>query len=455
MSVARWGGTLPPVTVEPLRLTTTERRAQRPALVILGVVTRAWVRGPGAALCRQAPPAFTLSRPEPLGDGFWRARESALHLVELNHLDELEHLPSLDARDEGGAPAPSRIRDAADLALRNRGGRVELALAEHDGGLPWALCPDPSRPELDELFDRLLDLRHGAIVLAPDAGGPDPLAARVSALGHDNFGDHDADARRARMMRLAARLGPRLNDRHQLLLLDDIPAPDDHQGAHWHLHFADMDVALCAWSGSALGMARHGWRSAAAALGGVLSRAVGSLDLLAPVESPSLFAQAVELGPGRPPSPDERHHAASSAARAAEHLSLIAIDDRANAGRVLQDRSMRRPFGAWPLTAMWTAKQVVRRLTQLAESFVFKSADERTAAQLQAVLELGLLRLARAGALAPMDNGQLAQVSASVERDRGAPALRAEVTVSLRPWITAVRVLLSLEADAPPRAALL
>lgn len=455
MSVARWGGTLPPVTVEPLRPTTAERRAQRPALVILGVVTRAWAEGPGAALCRQAPPAFTLSRPELLDDGFVRARESQLHVVELSHLDELEHLPSLHTRAQDGAPAPSRIRDAAELALRNRGGRVELALAEHDGGLPWALCPEPSRPELDELFDRLLDLRHGAILLAPDAGGPDPLAARVSPAGHDNFGGHHVAARRARMTRLAERLGPRLGDRHQLLLLDDIPDAADHQGTPWHLRFADLDVALCAWSGSARGMARHGWRSAAAAIGGALSRAVGSLDLLAPVEAPSLFAQPVALGPGRPPSPDEVHHAAAPAARVAEHLSLISIDDRRDDGRVLQDRSMRRPFGAWPLTAMWTAKQVVRRLTQLAEGFVFKSADERSAAQLQAVLELGLLRLARAGALAPMDTGQLALVSASVDRDRGAPALRAEVTVNLRPWITAVRVLLSLEADAPPRASLL
>ncbi len=348
----------------------------------------------------------------------------AVEHLRLGPQDELGAVPGL----MGGQP--SLVRDAVQLALLAGAPAVDLLLLRAPGLAPHQL----DRPEVLAALGSALPALPGVMVVVPDASGPAPV--REGPLS-------DPEGRALRLGRLAAGLGPTLREAWQVGFLDVPPAlfgqmPALLGGA------AGQDLCLWAWQGEGAVVARHGWRSAAAAAAGLVARADDDLFL-------AKTRRSLPVGAGR----EVRARAAARAALPAPPGLVNALHlDAADGGdlaRVGGELSLRAPAGEWGLAALRTVKLIHQRVLLAAEEFVFRPVHEAEAFALTAALDIVLRPFVSAGLLVGPGGDGAPEVFASVDRDASRPALVAELAASVRPWARGLRVRVGVDPGEAAR----
>ncbi len=395
-----------PVTLRPLPLQEGARR--RPGLVLLGVVPPGW--GAGARL---APLSALDTEEGPV----------RLHLLRVRHPEELRALPGLDLVDAAGRDVPSRLRDAAALALLNTTEGVEIALVEIGGRAPWDIAA--LSPAAWSLLDPYLEVRPGAVLVWPDAPGPD--------------GSEDDDVRWARLVANVRAVTRLVGERYQIVLADAPPCPPERLagGAAAVRELFGLDAAVVGWTGPAEAWERHGWRSGAAAVGARLSEGFAGVEGGRDAVVPALIGRRLRLGAGRATTRDRvRWGEDGVPVTPAVPAELVGLSLDEEGARVVQDPSLRQPVGTWPLPALWVVRQFVRRLTEIAQQFVFMPLEPYTAQALRSALSTGIVGFRHVGAA----EGVSHPVIARMVRDPSYPRLEATLTVAVRPWIRAIRV---------------
>jgi len=413
--------------------------AQAPVLILAGT-SSVWAARSGGE------PALKYQR-----DGGGAGKEARLYVRELLHEDDCDSLPGLDHTVDG-VLRPSMVRDAARLALQNTDTPVEVALVVADGIDPWDLAPEPARPEFSYLLRRYLEQRTGAVVVLPDAAGPPPVAPHSARSPKQR--PPRSDAFTERWNRLARNLGVfrELLQEYYLIALCDAPIGIDEVLPSDHLlsDLTGIDGGVCTWAGTLDDLRRHSWRSAAAVVGAALSRSIADLSTDTELSVPVLTHHDLRLGNGRVNRIPRLRWAGDldQVPRSPESTDavLVHLGDADRAPRIVHDASLRRPLGDWPLPALWTAKQVIRRVEETASAYVFATADAAMAIDLSTALQEALEALIGMGVLVGPDGEGAPLVEANVETGGGtagvplAPRLVANISTALAPWLTQLNV---------------
>ncbi len=348
--------------------------------------------------------------------------------VRLNSRDSAEGLPGLEG------PHRSRIRDALRLALSVGAPSIDLVLARVGGAEPWEF----GRLEVHEALDPFLSELTGAVLVYPDMGGPiavgpgtsRPMRGRVDALLE------------------GARYGrERWAERYQVALLDDPGASHDEE-LELLRGLIGCDVSLVRWEGSGSALARHGWRSGAAALAGLMSADGDDTGR-------ALVGRPVPLAPGRS-LPRGRHALLSL------ETPTVVEDDRATAYLTLQlqgerdlatvqsEPSFRAPVGLWPVPALRVVKNIHRLLVEQAERFVFNTVDDTQAIALAIALQRSVRAYSGRGLLTGPDGEGPPDIRGGTVRNPENPGLYATVAAYLRPWSQSINIRVSLRPGAQP-----
>ena len=347
-----------------------------------------------------------------------RDRTAGLEHVRVRAMDRLQFLPGL------GGSMPSLLRDAAALALGTGLPTVDLILLRTGSACPWRWDPDEVWPLLEPLLYNL----PGAILVAPDLGGP-------NARG---FSATDAAARTDDALPMVLCLARELGARWQTLLVD---LPDPARAAAV-LH--GLDVGLCGWQGSEDVRAAHGWRSAAALVGAQL----------ASVEGSGIIGRSSRLVGGRFVQPSRREALTvwqpEAPTLGVQHELLSLVQVKAGMAQVTQESSLRAPAGEWPLSALVTIKRIHWSIFSAADAFVFRLVQEAQAYALAAAIEMSTRKWVKAGVLEGPD-GQGPQISAELVRSSEAPGLAADFVGRLRPWGSVVNVRVNVRPGAAPQ----
>lgn len=402
--------------------------------VQVGAVRRpgAGVRLPSACLLVAiAPPGFpTLSSIYP--DNILRPMRGngrGVELMRLTTSSTAGKLPGLRG------PYPSRLRDAARLALAGGSPSVDVVLAHIPGLKPW----DFDKPEVSEYLDPLLFDMSGAVLIFPDLGGPFPVGPGTG---------EPIVPRLKRMVVAARRLGQPLGERFQVMCFDLPEGPPNEQRAAL-TRLIGIDAAVCTWTGAAPRLQAHGWRAASAVVGSVLA-ARGSQ-----VSSPLIDAE-VPLPSGRTVTAAERRSKlvlrpeVVPATGLEEYLVQVAISRGRDSARITSEGSFRRPLGEWPLPCLRTVKALHQRLMRASEDLVFATADPTHAMALMVALRDAMVPFVERGVIEPGPSGGPPPVETEVNSDPTAPGLSAKLSVSLVPWQRDVRVRVSLKPGAQP-----
>ena len=363
-------------------------------------------------------PASVVRRPNTDADGV------AVEHLRFGPQDDLSGVPGL-----AGA-SPSLMRDAIQLALTAGAPSVDLLLLRAPGLQPHEL----HEPEVLGALAPALAALPGVIVLAPDAAGPAPLRSGPLA---------DVEGRSHRLARFAAGLGPTLREAWQVGFLDVPPGlfgamPELLRGA------GGQDLCLWAWQGEGPVLARHGWRSAAAAAAGLVARPDDDLFL-------AKARRTLPVGEGREVRARQALLAAAPGAPALVnglHLEATDDGDRATVGGEL---CLRAPAGEWGLASLRTVKLIHQRVLLAAEEFVFRPVHEAEAFALAAALDIVLRPFITAGLLVGPGGSGAPQVQAAVDRDAARPALVAELAASVRPWARGLRVRVGVDPGEAAR----
>ncbi len=329
-------------------------------------------------------------------------------------------IPGLNSR------TPTRLRDAIRLAFAGGAVAVDLIYIRIPGALPWEI----DRPELVELLTPFLEGLHETMLVVPDSAGPPRLGP--TAVEHPE---------RAwdRIARFVQQHHSGWSDRYQIALLD---APE--AGGVPPVALAG-DVSLCRWRGEEEGLGRHGWRSAAAAVGGMLVsegglvvRRVDGRSMTLPPGRQILRDRRLDLGMKEqyvPPSPST-------------YFLELDIDPRRDHATILGECSLRAPTLAWPLPALRTVKSLHRRLVMAADLFTFRPVHEANAIALGLAISHVLQPFARAGVVVGPDGRGQPRVGHDMIKDPAAPGLLATVSAQLRPWCHSVQLRVEVHAGA-------
>lgn len=353
----------------------------------------------------------------------------AVEHIRFTAVNDAWHLPGLTGSE------PSRVRDAVKLALATGAPAVDVVLARAPEAKPW----DLQRWDVIGLLNGMLDNLPGSILVFPDMGGPFPVGPTPS---------DEPTARLMRMIIAARRMAPSWVERFQIALADVLmdASPDDRlQGA---LRLISTDIGLCRWLGSEARLREHGWRCGAAAVAGLLSMTGAS-------EGVGIVGRTARLSAGRD-SVTGRHDLLRlrEIPFPEEPLSENYIDLQLHRVRdeavVRTDGCFRRPLGEWSLPSLRTVKAVHRRLVDVAETFVFKSADGAQALALEVALQDGLEPFVDQGLLVGPGGSGPPLIRGGVERIPGQPSLTAQLTAQLRPWSQRVQVRVALSPDNKP-----
>lgn len=384
-------------------------RAERPRMALVGVGPMAW---PNLAA---AFPAFVVAQ-----RGHADGGPHVVHL-RLPPSADRARVPGLDAR------VPSRLRDA--LVLAHAGGleHVDVIVARARGLTPW----DLSAPAAVELLEPTLEAIPGVSVCMPDAMGP-PQRGRMIP---------PAAVRLGTVVMATRRWAPTLAAQYQTLFVD-LPSVDEGLLYRAMEDMNGVDAALVSWQGNERALARHGFRPG--------SSLVAAMAASSPRPSDSLVGRRVSLPGGRPlPSmrladlgvPIRVRDVPEVAARAVVPLQLDAQGDTV---QVLDEPTLRRPAGTWSLPMVRTAKLVHHRVVIAANALTFREANEEQALLLQAALLESLSDLERRGIIGGAKPGERVEIHTAPYRNPVAPALVADVTVYLRPWLKRVHIDLAL-----------
>jgi hypothetical protein len=385
-------------------------RPTDPRLCVVGICPPGW-----PWLSRRYPHAR-------VSDTRFGTEHGAVEHLRFSAGQEVDGLPGLAPR------APSRVRDAVCLALAAGAPVVDVVLARAEGLLPWHL----ESPEIAALFDPFLNQLPEAVLVYPDAGGP----ALVGPPGRR--GDGRTWHRVARMID-AHRAGWR--ERYQIALVDVGEDSDELSAAL--AGPLSADVALCRFSGPPAALARHGWRCAAAGVGGLLCT---------PGTSPmtGTVGRKVKLGAGRAVYPTRDvalGFARPSALRVASpNFVNLALDADGDLATVLSEPSLREPMGDWSLPALRTVKSLHHRIRQTADAFVFRTVDVAQGLALVLSLQESLRPFASAGILLGPDGVGPPKITGDIDKSPNHPGLIADIAAQLRPWCRSVNLRVAVRA---------
>jgi hypothetical protein len=357
----------------------------------------------------------------------YRDADAAVEHIRVMSREILPHLPSLGSR------CPSRLRDAVRIALGAGARSIDLVLARVKGLKPW----DLDKPDFVFAVDPFISNMLGTNMVYPDIGGPIPRGPGT---------EHDEKERVDRFVRAVKIHRSRWTDRYQVGLLDDPDLQGD--GASRVLAAAaSSDAALCRWRGDQLPMARHGWRSAASFVAGILASRPG--DLVGGVAGSRAALEGgrhVDLGrremlslqdAWRPSFPEANYY-----------VDVVpGLDD---VGWVRTEPTLRAPVGTWSIPAMRVAKVIHWQILQAAAQYVFETADITRAVALAASVRSVLEPYQYAGVLVGPNGSSAPDVRGGVVRDPAAPGLRVEIGAQLKPWAHRVSVRVNLRQGSTP-----
>jgi hypothetical protein len=358
----------------------------------------------------------------------FRTADGAVEHLRVRARDDLASLPGLDGR------APSRVRDAVAVGLTAGAREVDVVMVRNGGALPW----DLDHRTVNELLEPFLDELPGSVVVFPDLGGPTPTGPGTEI---------PSEERTRRFVRSIRRLAPGLVQRYQVGLVDTPPI-----GAREELDLlrgvVGADVAMCCWKGDTERLRAHAWRSAAAAVGGLLGgdagdvgRGVAGRTVNLPAGRVFARSRARELTLSRsvdtPTATDE----------SVIQLRLHPTRDRAE---MLTEPTFRQPVGEWELPALRAVKIIHHQLVRTAQGFVFRNADDAQAVALASALQRTLRPHVNRGMLVGAGGEGLPKVRGGVDAYPGEPGLNAVVTAQLRPWSQRVVVRVAVKPGSRP-----
>ena len=360
-------------------------------------------------------------------DTRYRTDEAAVEHVRVRSRDDLKALPGL------GDVAPSRIRDAVVLGLTAGAPEVDVVLARCGDCQPW----DLDRPEVSELIAPFLAELPGAVVAYPDIAGP--------ATTQPGQPTQDWETR-TRIVNAVRHLAPGLVQRYQVGLLDDAgleySVADDLRRS-----LVGTDVAICGWSGAEHRLRAHGWRSAAAVIGGLLASDGEEVGR-------GLVGRTAVLPPGRSfarnRTPDLSLEDRAFAGEADDHVIRLRLHGRRENAQVTCEPTFRQPVGEWSVAALRAVKVVHRQLIHAAQAFVFRNATDTQAAALGGALQRALRPFMNRGMLVGGTDGGPPRIKGGVDAIPGEPGLHAMVTAQLRPWSHRVVVRVAVRPGQQP-----
>lgn len=360
-------------------------------------------------------------------DTRFRDEDGFVEHVRFSGRDGIDMMPGLHPDH------PSRLSDAVRLAIGAGAPYVDIVLARLKGLNPW----DLDDPEFVFAIDPFVSNMVGTTMIYPDIGGPVTLGPS---------GPRDLDARVDRFIRTVKTHATRWTERYQLALLDD-PGVGGDLGRRVLHGAANTDSCLVRWVGEANPLQTHGWRSAAALVGGRMASPPG--DILAGVAGIH-----VRIDGGRKHDPGRFQQLSLDEAKRA----LLPEDDfyvdvepvMDGVAFIHTEPSMRAPVGGWSIPAVRVAKVIHWRVMQAASRFVFEMADVARAVALSGAIGKALEPYADAGLLVGPDGDSAPIIDSVVVRDPAAPGLRAEITAQLKPWAHRVNVRVNLRPGAAP-----
>lgn len=398
-----------------------EEEDDRRAVCVLGIIPPGGP--PPSWVC--AALGAALRRSSRLSEGGAEDEDTTVALFRLRGVDRAGILPGLDMSP------PSLVRDTVEVALRAGSGAVELLLLWPGRGLtPWS-------PSSLAAILPFLEQLPGALLLIPDllgaAGGVDTFEAQLRAHA------------------VITTLRPIFSQQFQTALLD-LPTPWGSADCDVLLRpLLGADAVVCAWEGSARGLARHGWRSAAAVLAGALAARGAGRGM-------SVRGLATALPEGRY-APDDRGERLGQrppvSPRLDEELPIVRVlpqqgADGAWSGRVLSEPTLRRPIGGWPVPALLEIKEVHRLVMAAASRFVFETVDEEQSMALGVALRRALRRHIDEGMLVGADGTGAPEVRAYTRPNPAEPGLSVSISAMLRPWALQLNLRLAVRANHPP-----
>jgi hypothetical protein len=389
-----------------------EERRTPPSMCIVGIVP------PDAPWMADVHPECLLR------DTRFRDPDFSVEHARLSSLEGVEALPGL------AGSAPSRVRDAVNLARASGADEVDVLLARVNGARPWEF----DRPDIVDALDPFLNDMLGTTMVFPDLGGP--VSRRPGP-------DVVSEARMESFLTAVRRFAPRWTEHYQTALLDAPPVSGELE-EHMFRGLVGTDAALCRFVHDDFWGPVHGWRSAAAVTAGLL--AMGEL-------TGGLEERTVTLPPGR----DVRHGRRSvlsmkdlvvpAPTSSAEYVQLQV---RRGVATVRSEPTFRQPLGSWTVTALRTVKALHWRMIETAQRFVFDKVHEAQAASLADALGRAMYPFYSTGVVTGPDGRGVPDIRGGVDRNPANPSLFADVTGVLQPWSQRVIVRVGIRPGAQP-----
>ena len=358
----------------------------------------------------------------------YRTETGAVEHVRLRSRDDLAVLPGLTDR------TPSRVRDAVLMALATGIREVDVVLVRAADIDLW----DMGNREVRELIDPFLSELPGCVVVFPDISGPVDVGPGTEISAADRVRNILAAVRK---------LAPGLTERYQIGLIDAIDV-DPVEELELLRGLAGSDLAMCRWSGAPGRMRAHGWRSAAAAVGGLL--AADGEDV-----GRGVMGRTIQLPAGRVAGASRwpeliLEDEVTLPTRSDDSVVELHMHERRESARVMSEPTFRAPQGEWTLPALRAVKIIHHRLIRAASTFVFRNANEGEAAALAAALQQALRPYAARGLIVGERGQGQPKVTGGVDTIPGETGLHAVVTAQLRPWSQQVIVRVAVRPDSPP-----
>ena len=361
-------------------------------------------------------------------DTRYRTADGAVEHVRLRSRHDLRVLPSLSS------PTPSRLRDAVTLGLTAGAPEVDVLLARNGTSEPWEI----HKPSVTELLEPFLSELPGAIVVYPDLGGPVPTGPGTEIAPWE---------RRTRFLESVRAIAPGLVQRYQLALLDTFELEPTIQRDLLR-GLVGSDVALCGWSGEEQRLRAHGWRSAAAVVGGLMAADGDEVGT-------ALAGRSAALPPGRAISRSREHVLSldgppQNALQEDDNTVRLQIHRQRDVVQLAGEPTFRQPVGEWSLAALRAVKIVHRQLVRAADAFVFRNATDTQAAALAGALKRAVRPYSNRGLLVGERGEGAPKIRGGVDAHPGEPGLHAIVTAQLRPWSQKVVVRVAVRPGHRP-----